>query len=188
MLIGLTGKSGSGKSFAASLLKKWGALIIDCDKIAHEVLLKPEVTEKIRHHFGSDIFDGNIPNRKKLGEKVFSDAGNLSKLNSIMHPVIVKEILSLEDKGRLCVVDGSELETSGIDERCAHIIVVKADESVRLARITERDKISTEQALLRMKAQRDYSKKAIVIENNTTPLEFEKKLEKVMEDINAFMA
>lgn len=185
MLIGLTGKSGSGKSYAASLFKKWGALVIDCDKIAHEVLLKPEVTEKIRHYFGSDVFDGDIPNRKKLGEKVFSNAENLEMLNSIMHPVIVREILSCAENGRLCVIDGSELEASGIDKKCEHIIVVKADESVRLARITERDKISTEQALLRIKAQKDYSKKAIVIENNTTPLEFEERLKKVMEDINA---
>lgn len=185
MLIGLTGKSGSGKSMAASLLKKWGALVIDCDEIAHKVLLKPEITQKLRYHFGDSVFDGDIPNRKKLGEKVFSDEKNLGVLNSIMHPVIVEEILSCAENDRLCVIDGSELEASGIDERCAHIIVVKADEGVRLARITERDKISTKQALLRIKAQKDYSKKAIVIENNTTPLEFEAKLKKVMEDINA---
>ena len=188
MLIGLTGKSGSGKSYAASLLKKWGALVIDCDKIAHEVLLSPEVTEKIRLFFGDDVFEGGIPNRKKLGEKVFSNAEALKNLNSIMHPVIVREILSLEEKGRPCIIDGSELEASGIDGKCEHIIVIKADENVRLKRITERDKISKEQALLRIKAQKDYSKKAFVIENNATPLEFEKKLRKVMEDINAFTA
>lgn len=189
MLIGLTGKSGSGKSYAASLFEKWGALVIDCDEIAHKVLLKPEVTEKIRQHFGDGVFDGDIPNRKKLGEKVFSDEKNLGVLNSIMHPVIVNEILSLaENEDRLCVIDGSELEASGIDKKCEHIIVVKADEGVRLARITERDNISTEDALLRIKAQKDYSKKAIVIENNTTTSEFEKKLKKVMEDINASMA
>ena len=188
MLIGLTGKSGSGKSYAASLLKKWGALIIDCDEIAHKVLLLPEVAEKIRHHFGDSVFENNTPNRKKLGTVVFSDSKNLEVLNSIMHPAIVREILSLEKADRLCVIDGSELEASGIDEKCEHIIVIKADENVRLKRITERDKISKEQALLRIKAQKDYSKKAFVIENNATPLEFEKKLRKVMEDINAFTA
>ena len=63
-------------------------------------------------------------------------------------------------------MDGSELEASGADLLCKHIVVIKADEKIRLERIMKRDNISREDALKRMNSQKDYDKEAIIIENN----------------------
>ena len=79
----------------------------------------------------------------------------------------------------ICVMDGSELEASGADELCDAVIVIECDENIRLERIIKRDSISRESALLRMKAQKDYTKNAIRIHNNGTVEEFEAELYKV---------
>lgn len=169
MLVGLTGKSGSGKTTAAEILTELGAFVADCDVIAHTVLEESSVKEKLSRNFGNDIFDSDgTVNRKALGRIVFSDSEKLSVLNGIVHGAITKKAIELcISSGKdICFIDGSELEASGVDKECAHIVVIYADKEVRLRRITQRDKISTDSALLRMNAQKDYSKKAIIIENN----------------------
>jgi len=169
MLIGLTGKSGSGKTTAARILTELGAFVADCDIIAHKVLEEDTVKEKLCENFGSTIFnsDGSI-DRKALGSIVFSDSEKLAVLNGIVHGAITKKAIDMcTASGKdICFIDGSELEASGVDKKCAHIVVIYADEDIRLNRITERDKISKDSALLRIKAQKDYSKKAIIIKNN----------------------
>ncbi len=169
MLIGLTGRSGSGKTSAAKILTELGAFVADCDLIAHEVLLDADVKEKLRANFGDSIFDkdGSV-NRKALGGIVFSDKEKLTILNGIVHSAIVKKAIDMcITSGKdICFIDGSELEASGADKKCAHIVVIRADEEVRLRRITERDAISIDDARLRIRAQKDYSKKAIIIDNN----------------------
>ncbi|MBQ6936972.1 MAG: dephospho-CoA kinase [Clostridia bacterium] len=169
MLIGLTGKSGSGKTTAARILTELGAFVADCDIIAHKVLEEDTVKEKLCENFGKTIFnsDGSI-DRKALGSIVFSDSEKLAVLNGIVHGAITKKAIDMcTASGKdICFIDGSELEASGVDKKCAHIVVIYADEDIRLNRITERDKISKDSALLRIKAQKDYSKKAIIIKNN----------------------
>ena len=172
MLVGLTGKTGSGKSSAARIFEGLGAFVADCDKIARKVICDNAVKSKILENFSGAVFDedGSV-NRKKLGEVVFSDNEKLLALNSIMHGAIIDEALSLcEGSGKdICIIDGSELEASGIDNKCDRVIVVTADESVRLARIMLRDGIDKESALKRIRAQKDYSKEAIFISNNQSP-------------------
>lgn len=169
LLIGLTGKSGSGKTSAAKILTDLGAFVADCDLIAHEVLFDADVKEKLRASFSDVIFDkdGNV-DRKALGNIVFADKKKLETLNSIVHGAIVERAMDMcLNCGRdICFIDGSELEASGVDEKCAHIVVIKADEDVRLRRIKERDGISADDALRRIRAQSDYKKRAIIIENN----------------------
>ena len=186
MLIGLTGKSGSGKTTAAEILTDLGAFVADCDIIAHKVLEEDAVKEKLCKNFGSTIFnsDGSV-DRKALGNIVFSDSEKLAVLNGIVHGAITKKAIDMciASGKDICFLDGSELEASGVDEKCAHIVVIYADEDVRLNRITERDKISKDSALLRIKAQKDYSKKAIIIKNNGDYDELKLALTKVYKQL-----
>ena len=178
-LIGLTGRTGSGKSSAARIFESMGAFVADCDKVAHEVLLDKKTKEKLCLLFSDSILDAekNI-NRKTLGSIVFSDKEKLKLLNSVMHPAIVKRCIDLcKSSGKdICIMDGSELEASGADEKCDHIIVTVADEKTRLGRIITRDNIDRDAALRRIYSQNDYSKKAIIVENNGTEEEFRKKI------------
>lgn len=169
MLIGLTGKTGSGKSTAATIFKKLGAFVADCDEIAHRIIENNNVKENLRNEFSDIIFnsDGTV-NRKKLGSIVFSDSEKLLILNRIMHKAVSDEALKMcEQSGKeICIIDGSELEASGLYKKCKYTIVVTADETTRFNRITERDGIDRESALLRIKAQKDFTKEAIFIDNS----------------------
>lgn len=179
MLIGLTGKTGSGKSSAARIFEKLGAFVADCDKVAHEILFDENIKKKLCALFSDSILDaeGNI-DRKALGLTVFSDTHKLSLLNSVMHPAIVAKCVDLcKSSGKdICFMDGSELESSGADLLCDHIIVICANDETRLGRIMARDGISREDALRRMQAQQSYSKEAIIIENNLDEDALKKKL------------
>lgn len=180
-LIGLTGKSGSGKSYAAALFQKWGAFVCDCDEIAHELLKNEEIKSKLIHAFGAEILQGGEIDRKALGQIVFSDSEELLKLNAIVHPAVIERVMSLCEASHcdICVMDGSELEASGADRLCNAIIVIECNEEIRLERIIKRDAISRESALLRMKAQKGYTKNAIRIQNNGPAKEFEAELYKI---------
>ena len=179
MLIGLTGRTGSGKSSAAKIFESLGAFVVDCDKVAHEVLRDEKVKQKLCALFSSDILDksGEI-DRKALGSIVFSDKEKLEKLNRVVHGAIVKKCVELcENSGKdICLMDGSELESSGADKLCRHIIVITADEETRLGRIMTRDNIDRDSALRRIKAQSDYSKEAIVIDNGESEELLSKKI------------
>ena len=108
MLVGLTGKTGSGKSSAAQFFKENGAFVADCDCIAHEVIQSEAVKSKIKQEFSDSVFDtyGNV-DRKKLGAVVFVDEEKLLALNSIMHGAIIDKALSMcENSGKdICIIE-----------------------------------------------------------------------------------
>ena len=192
MLIGLTGRTGSGKSSAARIFESLGAFVADCDKVAHEILHDENIRQELCAIFSSDILDkdGKI-DRKKLGAIVFSDKENLKRLNGIVHPAIVKKCVELcENSGKdICLMDGSELESSGADNLCRHIVVITADENTRLDRIMSRDGIDKDTALKRINSQTDYSKDAIFVDNNESQEVLEQKITRLYEmfsgEINA---
>ena len=188
MLIGLTGRTGSGKSSAARMLESLGCFVADCDKVAHEVLKNPAVKEELKKLFSQIIFDesGEI-DRKKLGAIVFSDKNKLQLLNKIVHSFIVEMCVALcEESGKdICFMDGSELESSGADKLCNHIVVITADEDIRLARIMARDGINKEDALNRINSQMDYGKEAILIENNGSEEELFERITALYQKLSA---
>lgn len=186
-LIGLTGKTGSGKSTAAKTFTRLGAFVIDCDEIAHKALFNEGIIKKLLDFFPESIYKNGQIQRKELGRLVFSDAEKLKLLNSVVHPWINEEILKLakNSSAEIIIIDGSELEASGIDRECKHIIVMEAPEEMRLERVTKRDMISNNDAQRRINAQKGYSKKAIIITNDSTISELEKKIEEVYKKISA---
>src|SRR3990170_6481763 len=90
LVLGLTGGIGAGKSTLAQLLKLKGAVVIDADEVAREVIAPTgSVWEKLVDRFGEDIlFKDKTIDRKKLGSIVFFDATELRALNRLTHPAI----------------------------------------------------------------------------------------------------
>ena len=168
-LIGLTGRTGSGKSSAAKIFEELGVFCVDCDSVAHEVLQYDDVKKALINSFSDEILDeNNNIDRKALGKIVFSDSDKLSVLNNIVHSAILKRCFELceNSQSEICLIDGSELESSGADKKCDVIVVIEAEDSLRLERILSRDDIDKETALKRMNSQKDYSKEAIIIKND----------------------
>lgn len=158
-ILGLTGQTGAGKSFAARRLVELGFSHVDADKVARAAVEpgKP-CLEKLREAFGNEIIlkDGSL-DRKKLAKLAFS-GGRVEQLNAAAHPFIVKEInnelKSLEKSGaKFAVLDAPALFESGADKICDKIMVVTAPAKLRLERIMKRDNIGRERALSRIYAQ-----------------------------------
>ncbi len=160
-VIGLTGGIASGKSTVASILASSGAIVLDADSIAREVVQpgKPAWVG-ILQRFGEDILfvDGEV-NRKKLADVIFNDSLQRKALNSIVHPRVIDEILSrigvIRRSGITTVVilDVPLLFESGMDEQVDYVLLVKADLDTQVKRIMKRDSLSEEQALSRIRAQ-----------------------------------
>lgn len=173
-LIGLTGMSGSGKSAAADILRRLGCDCFDCDAIAHTALTDESIKSQIIKSFGDRVVKNGEIYRKALGEIVFSDKEKLADLNKIVHPYVINKVKTLyaASEKELCVVDGSELEASGLDLECDRVVVITAAPSIRAQRIMRRDGIDLSAAKKRMAAQTPYSKKAVVISNNSSAEDF----------------
>ena len=95
-VIGLTGKTGAGKSTVAEFLKEKGCFIIDGDKIARDILLPGEdALKELAAEFGEDIIlpDGNA-DRKKLASRAFATPQATEKLNAITHPRITARFIA----------------------------------------------------------------------------------------------
>ena len=172
-ILGLTGPTGAGKGAVGSILAQRGALIIDTDRLAREVVEKGSAClAKLADRFGEDILhaDGTL-NRAALAAKAFAAPAEKAALEAITHPAIIarsKEILAQSD-APLAVIDAPLLFESGMDAICDGTLAVLASREVRLSRILARDGIDEAAALCRMNAQPDdafYRARADHILNN----------------------
>lgn len=189
LTIGLTGKTGAGKSTVALYLKEKGCLIVDGDVIARDITKKgSEVLPMLQEAFGEDILDGNgCLIRKLLAKRAFCNADSTATLNAITHPYIKrqceKEIAEGKKQGySVFVIDAAALLESSCKELCEKIVVVTAPEDIRLERILKRDKITVDQALTRIRAQKDdeyYFSRADIIIRNYPP--YDKEADKYRE-------
>lgn len=102
-VVGVTGGIGSGKSTAARILGELGAYVIDADKVGHDIY-RPgsEGWRRVVEAFGRDVVapDGTI-DRQRLGAIVFADRSQLTRLNTLLHPLIGAEIRRLVEAKRV---------------------------------------------------------------------------------------
>lgn len=181
--IGLTGGIGSGKSLVAGQFRDLGAAIVDADAIAREVVAPggPAYDGVVRT-FGPGVVrpDGTL-DRKALAERVFTDASARRELNALTHPHIRRRMA--EEAARAASAPGVEVivleipllleTTDGRDLGLDGIVVVTAEDDVRVARLVARDRLSEAEARRRLAAQmalRDKVARADwVIDNNGPP-------------------
>ena len=156
IIIGLTGPTGAGKSIAAQYAAKLGIKVIDCDKLSREVTQtgKPALSA-LKKVFGDDIImqDGSL-DRKTLAKKAFCSKENTQLLNKTVFPFII-ERLREETGSPKVLLDAPTLFESGADKICDDTLVILANDNIRLKRITERDSLKTDEAVLRMSAGKD---------------------------------
>lgn len=153
--IGITGGIACGKSTVARMFHSLGAELIDADEIVGALYRKPEVVAKLVHAFGSGIAAGkNKISRASLANLVFSDARKLKKLNSLVHPFVVREIkkkIARSRKGAV-VVDVPLLFEANLSKMFDFVIVVRASRKAQIARLRKRG-ISLKDANLRLRSQ-----------------------------------
>lgn len=156
MIIGITGSIACGKSLVSNYLQEKGYTIIDADKIGHMALENDEVKKQLVNKFGKSILKDNEVNRVTLGKLVFENNENLKELNNIIHPQIRKNIseqIQVHKNEKLVFVDVPLLFEAKFDDLVEKIIVVSLDDKIQLERLMNRNSLSKEEALQRIKSQ-----------------------------------
>lgn len=165
-ILGLTGGIASGKSTVSAYLAQNGALIIDADLIARQVVAKKSSgLKQIVAKFGGEILtaSGEL-DRKKLGKLVFSNKDLLKALTDITGPLIRAEILreieaAKKAQVKLVVLDIPLLFEAGYQTLCDKVMVVTIPSKLQLERVMKRDNLSAAEARKRIANQLPASKR-----------------------------
>lgn len=158
-IIGITGRSGSGKGYVCARFAEHGIPMIDTDAVVHALYRENEsCINELEAAFGPLRSESGEVDRKKLGSIVFSDSEKLNKLNMIVHRYVAEEIericTRLEADGHGAVlVDAPQLFEAHLEHICDLVIAVTAPEEIRIDRICKRDGISVEGASTRLNHQ-----------------------------------
>lgn len=148
---GITGDIASGKSTVSRYLRKLGFTIVDADLVAREVVLPGEKGHALVKKAFPQVFMGEELDRGKLGRLIYEDDSSREKLNQLLHPLILNKMLE-QAQGKTVFFDAPLLFETGLDKHCKQILYVGVSPEIQLKRLMERDEISSEEALKKMKA------------------------------------
>jgi dephospho-CoA kinase len=176
----VTGNISSGKSTVAKALEQHGAVVVDADQLARDVVEAGTKTlERLVGAFGEEILqsDGSL-NRERLGQMVFADTKVRATLNQIVHPEIARKSIEVLQRLRerddipLVVYEAPLLFEVGAETRVDKVLVVKIDSKEQLKRLMSRDHLGEVEAKQRIAAQMSQDKKLAradyVIDNSGT--------------------
>lgn len=167
MLIGLTGGIACGKTTVADMLTERGAIVVDADRIARDVV-EPGTPGLARlvEVFGAAVLtaDGRL-DRPRLGQLVFGDPDTRAQLEGILHPAIAAESMkrlgaALQSGPPLVVYDAALLVEAGRADQFRPLVVVTAPRALQIARLRARDGLDASQAEARLAAQMPIAEKA----------------------------
>ena len=156
--VGLTGGIGSGKSAVATRLAELGAVIVDSDRLAREVVAPgTDGFDEVVEVFGPGVVavDGSL-DRAALGRMVFGDGAKRRRLEGIIHPRVrarAAEMAASAPEGVLVVNDVPLLVEAGLADSYEAVIVVFADERTRVERIVRARGMNEQEAKARIAAQ-----------------------------------
>jgi dephospho-CoA kinase len=174
IILGLTGSFGSGKTTVAGVFAALGAGLLDADRISHRLLKeRGAIYKKIVLEFGSKILKENKEiERNKLANIVFSKRRALKRLNSILHPEIIRRLKRgiAGSRRKIVILDAPLLLEAGLKGLVDKIVVVDISRRKQIARLKKRRSLSERDILSRLKSQWPLRKKKsladFIIDNN----------------------
>lgn len=190
--VGLTGGIGAGKSEVSRLLVECGAVLIDADRIAREVVAPGTPgLQAVVEAFGRDVLaeDGSL-DRPRLGAIVFADPEKLAVLNAIVHPLVgarSRELQEAAAEDAVVVHDVPLLTENGLAPLYDVVVVVDVSPRTQLDRLVRLRGMTEEDARARMAAQATREKRleiADIVIDNDVPLErLEERVREVWTDL-----
>ncbi|MER6912842.1 dephospho-CoA kinase [Streptomyces sp. NPDC000594] len=190
--VGLTGGIGAGKSEVSRLLASYGAVVIDADRIAREVVEPGTLgLAAVVDAFGPAILtpEGSL-DRPALGAVVFADPERLATLNAIVHPLVGARSQELEGAAgpdAIVVHDVPLLTENGLAPRYDLVVVVDADPATQLGRLVELRGMTESEARARMAAQATREQRRaiadLVIDNDGSREELERQVREVWAEL-----
>jgi len=173
MIAGLTGGIGSGKSMVAMLFELLGCAVFNSDEVARQIyfdaLLRPRITDLL----GKEAYlsDREI-NKAHISSKIFNDPELLLKLNAIIHPAVIRRshLFAEANRDKVIIKETALLFETQQQSQMDCVIVVAANDELRILRAMARDKASREEVLKKISSQMPQEEKIrqadFVIYNN----------------------
>lgn len=155
-IIGLTGGIGSGKTAVANYFEFKGFPVYNSDLETKKLMQNPVILAEIRIEFGDHVFDELVLNRQNLAKIVFENPDKLAKLNAIVHPYVkihFEQWLQKQKAFPFVIKEAAILFESKLNTICFKTITVNANVELRIQRVMNRDKVSYDQVLSRIKNQ-----------------------------------
>jgi dephospho-CoA kinase len=194
LMVGLTGGIGSGKSAVAARLAAHGAVVIDADRLAREVVAAgTDGLADVVATFGPDVLasDGGL-DRPALARRVFGDDAARRRLEAIVHPRVrarTAELVAAAPPDAIVVNDVPLLVEAGLAAAYEVVVVVLADEATRVARLVRERGMAEEEAYARIRAQAtDEQRRAVadmVITNEGSLDDLAERVEQVWAELVA---
>ncbi|WP_030417931.1 dephospho-CoA kinase [Streptomyces sp. SCSIO 75703] len=192
LTVGLTGGIGAGKSEVSRLLVEYGAVLVDADRIAREVV-EPGTPglAAVVEAFGDGVLteDGRL-DRPKLGSLVFADPERLAVLNGIVHPLVgarSRELEAAAPRDAVVVHDVPLLTENGLAPLYDVVVVVDTDPATQLDRLVRLRGMTEEDARARMNAQAGREERRavadIVIDNDVPLDELRRRVREVWDEL-----
>jgi dephospho-CoA kinase len=187
LLVGLTGGIGSGKSTVASMLERRGAVVFDADTFARHALDPGTLGyQRVLEDFGPQILtdEGDV-DREALAATVFGDPEARRRLEAIVHPEVARQLTEslapYRDSDRIVVYSVPLLVEAGLQSAFDAVVVVVAEEAVRIERLARDRGMSSDAAKARIHAQTsDRQREQVadhVIDNNGTVEDLDRQVE-----------
>lgn len=190
--IGLTGGIGSGKTTIAKIFELLNVPVYYADAASKRLYkIDKELMQKMKQHFGDDIYNKDELDRTKLASLVFNDPKKLELLNSLVHPPTIRDAVEWmnQQTTQYIIKEAALLFESGSNAGLDYVIGVYAPQNIRIKRVMERDNATQEEVLNRMARQMDEETKMklcdFVITNNEQELviaqvmELDRKIKKL---------
>ncbi|MBK8189491.1 MAG: dephospho-CoA kinase [Vampirovibrionales bacterium] len=190
--ISLTGGIACGKSVVREILDSYNVPVIDADELTAEVYQRDEeLKANIRDAFGADVFgdDGQV-DRKKLGNRVFSDTASLQRLAGWIHPKVAPQIQSFfesHNDQKLAVAVIPVLFEYGLEDEYDEIWVVKATRDQQIVRLMTHRGFNREEAEARINIQLPLPSKVVqadfVIDNSGALAQTRQQVQKKLQQM-----
>ncbi len=192
LLIGVTGGIGTGKTLACEYFGELGCEVYFADDIAKELYsANEELKNELVKQFGEKILDdkGKL-SFSEFRKIVFSSDTNQIRVNKIVHPFVISEILdrAKDYPGKLVVIEAALIYESGFDKLIDYTLVVASSVQTRIKRIRKRNKLSEHDIKSIMKLQMPEKEKIakadFVIKNDSTPSALREKVKFIFSVLN----
>lgn len=191
--VGITGNIAAGKSTVETMLRENGLTVLDTDEVAHDLLLDDDVKKVIVNAFkGLDILQDGELSRPKLAKIIFTNKDHRTTLESILHPLIRKQIERffrsfVRPSDRVAFVSVPLLFEAKFDDLFDKIVLVYAEDDIRIKRLVERNDLTEEMAKNRMNIQMSQDKKiplaAHIVFNNGSIQDLQTQVQSLVEDL-----
>jgi dephospho-CoA kinase len=190
LLVAITGGIGSGKTTFAKLVEADGYPVIFTDDVAKHLLNdNAELKMKIVSAFGDGAYSNGKYNASYVSGIVFNDSNNLQKLNQMVHPLVIEQMIDrielLQDSdASIIFVESALIFELGLESGFDYVLSVNANESVRIQRIMERSNLTEDEIKKRMASQLSQEVKNksadFIVENNGSIAELNKAKDFIM--------